>query len=77
MAASIGARGYYETSALLSQGVDEVFESATRSAMLVRDQGHGGVGAAYDREGNESKAQAGRRREKEKEDGAGKCCIIL
>ncbi len=76
VANSIGARGYFETSALLNQGVDQVFESATRSAVLVRDQGHGGVGAAYDREGNESKAYGGRRREKEKNE-AGKCCVVM
>ena len=36
----------------MNQGVDAVFEMATRSAVLVRDQGHGGVGAAYDKDGN-------------------------
>lgn len=75
VATSIGVRAYFETSALLNQGVDQVFESATRSAVLVRDQGHGGVGAAYDKDGNDSKAHGGRRREKE--ESAGKCCVIL
>lgn len=59
----------------MNQGVDQVFESATRSAVLVRDQGHGGVGAAYDKDGNESKVHNGRRREKEK--GVAKCCVIM
>jgi len=68
VAQSIGARGYYETSALLNQGVDAVFEASTRAAVLVRDQGHGGVGAAYDRSGNEKS------RPDEK---VGKCCIIM
>ncbi len=77
MASSIGARGYFETSALTNQGVDQVFESATRSAVLVRDQGHGGVGAAYDKDGNDAKQHAGRRREKKKEKGVGKCCIVM
>lgn len=51
MAQSIGAKAYLETSALRNQGVDQVFEAATRAAVLVRDQGHGGVGAAYDKDG--------------------------
>ena len=75
MATSIGARGYFETSALLSQGVDNLFESATRSAVLTRDQGHGGVGAAYDRDGNDSKTHGGRRKEKEKD--VSKCCVVM
>ncbi|NXD32537.1 RHO2 protein, partial [Spelaeornis formosus] len=36
VAQSIGAKAYYETSALLNQGVDAVFEAATRAAVLVR-----------------------------------------
>lgn len=51
VANAIGAKHYMETSALLNQGVDAVFESATRAAVLVRDQGHGGVGPAYDKDG--------------------------
>ncbi|SCV74812.1 BQ2448_7841 [Microbotryum intermedium] len=35
-AREIGAKAFFETSALLNEGVDEVFESATRQAMLVR-----------------------------------------
>lgn len=38
MAKTIGAKGYLETSALNNQGVDAVFEAATRAAILVRDQ---------------------------------------
>jgi Rho family protein len=53
----------------LNKGVDAVFEAATRAAVLVRDQGHGGVGAAFDKDGV--------RRESfgpgEKEKG---CCVI-
>lgn len=36
VAQSIRARGYYETSALLNQGVDAVFEAATRASMGVQ-----------------------------------------
>ncbi|KDE06314.1 GTP-binding protein rho2 [Microbotryum lychnidis-dioicae p1A1 Lamole] len=35
-AREIGAKAFFETSALFNEGVDEVFESATRQAMLVR-----------------------------------------
>ena len=55
---------------MLNQGVDVVFESATRAAVLVRDQGYGGVGAAYDKDGV-------RELRREKETGEnGKCCVI-
>ncbi|OCF34012.1 rho family protein [Kwoniella heveanensis CBS 569] len=77
MANSIGARGYFETSALLNQGVDAVFEAATRAAVLVRDQGHGGVGANYDHgHGGHREAYGGKKRS-EKEDGSGKCCVVM
>jgi len=71
IAESIGARGYYETSALQNQGVDAVFEAATRAAVLVRDQGHGGVGAVYDKDGGEIRGRRDER--KRKSDG---CCVI-
>ena len=70
VAQSIGAKGYYETSSLLNQGVDTIFEAATRAAVVVRDQGHGGVGAAYDKDGVREL-----RREKEK-GVTPKCCVI-
>jgi hypothetical protein len=70
VADAIGAKAYFETSALLNTGVDAVFESATRAAVLVRDQGHGGIGAQYDRTGNERRDSY---RPKEKE---GRCCVI-
>jgi Rho family protein len=69
VAQSIRARGYYETSALLNQGVDAVFEAATRAAMVVRDQGYGGVGG-------ENTAVGGRLRQEEKETSGCGCCII-
>ena len=37
VAAEIGARAYKECSALKSQGVDDVFEAATRASMLMRE----------------------------------------
>jgi Rho family, other len=45
VAQAIGARAYKECSALKIEGVDEVFETATRASMLMRDgvptNGHG------------------------------------
>lgn len=43
VAKAIGARAYKECSALKVEGVDEVFEAATRASMLMRDgvPGHG------------------------------------
>jgi hypothetical protein len=75
VANSIGARGYYETSSLLNQGVDSVFEAATRAAVLVRDQGHGGVGNAYDKDGNRE-SYRGTKRDEEK-GGACRACVIM
>jgi len=37
VAQEIGARGYKECSALNNQGVDDVFEAATRASMIVRE----------------------------------------
>ena len=37
VASAIGARAYKECSALRIEGVDEVFEIATRASMLMRD----------------------------------------
>jgi Rho family protein len=75
VADSIGARAYFETSALNNQGVDAVFESATRAAVLVRDQGHGGVGAIYDKDGN-GRRESHRSEKNKKGSGVGKCCVI-
>ncbi|KAH8089283.1 ras family-domain-containing protein [Filobasidium floriforme] len=46
---AIGARAYYECSSLLNQGVDDIFEAATRAAMLVRESGHGPSNPAHSR----------------------------
>ncbi|WWC59016.1 uncharacterized protein I303_101562 [Kwoniella dejecticola CBS 10117] len=75
MANAIGARAYFETSALLMQGVDAVFEAATRAAVTVRDQGHGGVGASHD---HRREAYGGRRRsEKDDDEEKGRCCVVM
>ena len=69
MANAIGARAYKECSALKVEGVDDVFETATRASMLMRDgvpshsqtpsNGHhkrksSGKGSAMDREESKS-----------------------
>lgn len=59
VAAAIGAREYRECSALRAEGVDDVFEAATRASMLMRDgvdgrggrrmsSGNGGRGKGWD-----------------------------
>lgn len=39
MALEIGAKAYNECSALMNEGVDDVFEKATRLSMLSRAEG--------------------------------------
>ncbi len=41
-AKEIGARKYLECSSLSGEGVDDVFEAATRAALLTFDKGEGG-----------------------------------
>jgi small GTP-binding protein len=62
VAREIGARAYKECSALRIEGVDDVFEAATRASMLMPG------GAAPTRRATTTGAGA--------EDGAGKCCVI-
>ncbi|EJT49073.1 rho small monomeric GTPase [Trichosporon asahii var. asahii CBS 2479] len=68
VAERIGAKAFHETSALLNEGVLEVFEAATRAAMTVRDAGYGGVG--------ESKREREYKRREKEDRGVGKCCVI-
>jgi Rho family, other len=42
IAHQIGARKYLECSSLTGEGVDDVFEAATRAALLTFDKGEGG-----------------------------------
>lgn len=66
---AIGARAYYECSSLLNQGVDDIFEAATRAAMLVREGGHGPSNPASRKEAASGKLSS--------EDQHGKnCCLI-
>ncbi|KAJ9104493.1 Rho GTPase [Naganishia friedmannii] len=77
ISAAIGAKSYWECSSLLNQGVDDIFEAATRAAMLVREGAHGmtvasGVVGTHGRNGSH-----GGKRRGEVEKGHGKgCCVI-
>jgi Rho family protein len=80
MAQRIGARTYKECSALLNDGVDDLFEAATRAAMLVRgmdgDHGHGhGLGVGGEKgERRKSDGRRGKRNKDDLDDGEGGCC---
>jgi len=67
VAHAIGARAYKECSALKIEGVDDVFEAATRASMLMRE----GVGNGYH---HQRKKSAGR--SEDDWDDKGKCCVI-
>ena len=64
VAQAIGARAYKECSALKIEGVDDVFEAATRASMLMRE----GVPAHQRRRSSVSRTG--------EETHEGKCCII-
>lgn len=71
MAQRIGARSYKECSALLNDGVDDLFEAATRAAMLVR-----GNEEAHGHAGGEKKER--RKSELDRRDQSGCCssCVV-
>ncbi|GAA6034657.1 hypothetical protein JCM8097_001102 [Rhodosporidiobolus ruineniae] len=85
IASSIGARTYRECSALHNQGVDELFEAATRAAMLVRGHGAGGGGGGGEEHHHAGAAEKAERRRsggagrRDEEEGKGGCCgcVIL
>ena len=69
VAQAIGARAYKECSALKIEGVDDVFEAATRASMLMRE----GVPAGGVKHGHERRRSAGGVREDEE---GGGCCVV-
>lgn len=71
VAAQISARSYMECSALLNEGVDAIFESATRAALLVRSDVDSSSKAAA------KKSPLGGLQEKEEQAGCAKGCVIL
>ena len=64
VAQSIGARAYKECSALKIEGVDDVFEAATRASMLMREGVSGDTNARRRSSGDLDTSHGGR------------CCII-
>jgi len=67
VAKAIGARAYKECSALKIEGVDDVFETATRASMLMRD---GIPTNSHHRRKSSGKGT-------NEEDGGGwKCCVV-
>lgn len=69
VATEIGARAYKECSALKIEGVDDVFEAATRASMLMREGVPSGTAGGYryrERGGTRSGET----------DGGWKCCVV-
>lgn len=71
MAQLIGARAYKECSALKIEGVDDVFEAATRASMLMRE-GVGGANGGHGRRKSSGQVPYVEEGWEEK----GKCCVI-
>jgi len=72
VAQQIGAREYKECSALKVEGVDDVFEAATRASMLLRDHGRGHGGGAGSGAGRKMKRESRR-----DDDDSGRCCVVV
>ncbi|KAH9941428.1 ras-domain-containing protein [Amylocystis lapponica] len=70
VAQAIGARAYKECSALKIEGVDDVFEAATRASMLMRE----GVPAHVPAATHERRRSRGNRNDW---DEGGRCCVVL
>lgn len=70
VASAIGARAYKECSALKIEGVDDVFEAATRASMLMRE----GVPTSNGGEKHHRRRSSGK--SVVEEDGTGRCCVI-
>ncbi|KAM6502174.1 Ras family domain containing protein [Amanita muscaria] len=70
----IGARAYKECSALKIEGVDEVFEAATRASMLMRD---GAPGHGLSTDNKHHRRRSSGKTAAQEETGKGlKCCVI-
>ena len=72
VAREIGARAYKECSALKAEGVDDVFEAATRASMLMREGVSSGAHQRHHRRGSSGKVTASVG-EVEKKWG---CCVV-
>ncbi|EPS93945.1 hypothetical protein FOMPIDRAFT_1026350 [Fomitopsis schrenkii] len=67
VANSIGARAYKECSALKIEGVDDVFEAATRASMLMREGVPAHVPSGHERRGSRARNVEGTK---------SGCCVI-
>jgi Rho family protein len=79
VAAAIGARAYKECSALRIEGVDDVFEAATRLSMLMREgvPTHGISERSENHHKRKSSGKSGMGLGGAGEDdGPGRCCVI-
>jgi Rho family protein len=78
VAQQIGARVYKECSALKIQGVDDVFEAATRLSMLMREgvPAHGGGGDGGDGGRHHRRKSSGMGMNGTGDAHPGKCCVI-
>lgn len=71
VATDIGARDYKECSALKIEGVDDVFEAATRASMLMRE---GVPTASHHR--RKSSGRSGDAFKGDTTGGSWKCCVV-
>jgi len=71
VAAAIGARAYKECSALKIEGVDDVFEAATRASMLMREGVPTSGIASEKHHRRKSSGWSGM-----EEESAGRCCVV-
>ncbi|KAF8995487.1 rho small monomeric GTPase [Cyathus striatus] len=77
VAQAIGARAYKECSALKIEGVDDVFETATRASMLMRDGVPSHPQSATEGRHHRRKSSGRGATVQENETGGGwKCCVI-
>ncbi|KAF8124304.1 ras family-domain-containing protein [Boletus edulis] len=67
VATEIGARAYKECSALKIEGVDDVFEAATRASMLMREGVPSGTTGRYRERGQSMSAET---------EGGCQCCVV-
>ena len=73
MATQIGARAYKECSALKIEGVDDVFEAATRASMLMREGVPSGSAGGYR---YRERGGGGGTRSRGETGGGWKCCVV-
>ncbi|TFK62252.1 ras-domain-containing protein [Pluteus cervinus] len=76
VAQMIGARAYKECSALKIEGVDEVFEAATRASMLMRDGVPASIPSSTGEVRHHRKRSSGRIVQEKEEEVPGKCCVV-